>query len=50
VSRPLYVLLIAASLAVVGDFLHWPSPVIFGLSALGVIPLAGLIGVAQGLR
>jgi Ca2+:H+ antiporter len=46
VSRPLYVLLIAAPLAVVGDFLSWPSPVIFGLSALGVIPLAGLIGVA----
>ncbi len=44
--RPLYVLLIAAPLAVVGDLLHWPSPVIFGLSALGVIPLAGLIGVA----
>ena len=44
--RPLYILLIAAPLAVVGDLLHWPSPVIFGLSALGVIPLAGLIGVA----
>jgi Ca2+:H+ antiporter len=46
VSRPLYLLLIAAPLAVVGDLLHWPSPVIFGLSALGVIPLAGLIGTA----
>jgi Ca2+:H+ antiporter len=46
VWRPLYLLLIAAPLAVVGDLLHWPSPVIFGLSALGVIPLAGLIGVA----
>jgi len=46
VSRPLYLLLIAAPLAVVGDFLHWPSPLIFGLSALGVIPLAGLIGTA----
>lgn len=45
-SRPLYLLLIAAPLAVVGDFLHWPSPLIFGLSALGVIPLAGLIGTA----
>lgn len=44
--RPLYLLLIAAPLAVVGDLLHWPSPIIFGLSALGVIPLAGLIGVA----
>lgn len=44
--RPLYVLPIAAPLAVVGDLLHWPSPVLFGLSALGVIPLAGLIGVA----
>jgi Ca2+:H+ antiporter len=46
VSRPIYLLLIAAPLAVVADFLHWPSPVIFGLSALGVIPLAGLIGQA----
>ena len=45
-SRPLYLLLIAAPLAVVGDLLHWPSPLIFGLSALGVIPLAGLIGTA----
>jgi Ca2+:H+ antiporter len=46
VSRPLYLLLIAAPLAVVGDLLHWPSPLVFGLSALGVIPLAGLIGTA----
>jgi len=46
VSRPLYFLLIAAPLAVVADLLHWPAPVIFGLSALGVIPLAGLIGNA----
>jgi Ca2+:H+ antiporter len=46
VSRPLYLLLIAAPLAVVGDFLHWPSPVLFALAALGVIPLAGLIGTA----
>ena len=45
-SRPLYLLLIAAPLAIVGDLLHWPSPVVFGLSALGVIPLAGLIGAA----
>jgi Ca2+:H+ antiporter len=46
VSRPLYLLLIAAPLAVVADLLHWPAPVVFGLSALGVIPLAGLIGTA----
>ncbi len=45
-SRPLYFLLIAAPLAVIGDFLHWPSPVLFALAALGVIPLAGLIGTA----
>jgi Ca2+:H+ antiporter len=46
VSRPLYLLLIAAPLAVVADLLKWPAPVVFGLSALGVIPLAGLIGAA----
>ena len=45
-SRPLYLLLIAAPLAIVADLLHWPAPVVFGLSALGVIPLAGLIGTA----
>ncbi len=45
-SRPLYLLLIAAPLAIVADLLHWPSPVIFGLSALGVVPLAGLIGTS----
>jgi Ca2+:H+ antiporter len=46
VWRPLYLLLIAAPVAVVGDLLHWPSPVVFALSALGVVPLAGLIGMA----
>jgi Ca2+:H+ antiporter len=46
VSRPLYLLLIAAPLAIVADLLHWPAPVVFGLSALGVVPLAGLIGAA----
>jgi Ca2+:H+ antiporter len=46
VSRPLYLLLIAAPLAIVADLLHWPAPVVFGLSALGVVPLAGLIGTA----
>ncbi|MCC7370955.1 MAG: calcium/proton exchanger [Chloroflexi bacterium] len=45
-SKPLYVLLVAAPLAVIADLLGWPSPVIFGLAALGVIPLAGLIGTA----
>ncbi|MCC6176956.1 MAG: calcium/proton exchanger [Chloroflexi bacterium] len=45
-SRPLYVLLIAAPLAIVADWLQWPSAVVFGLAALGVIPLAGLIGTA----
>jgi Ca2+:H+ antiporter len=46
VSRPLYLLLIAAPLAIVADLLHWPAPAVFGLSALGVIPLAGLIGAS----
>ena len=45
-ARPLYLLLIAAPLAIVADLLHWPAPVVFGLSALGVVPLAGLIGTA----
>ncbi|MGE3913874.1 MAG: calcium/proton exchanger, partial [Chloroflexota bacterium] len=45
-SRPLYLLLIAAPAAIVADFLAWPSPLVFGLAALGVIPLAGLIGTA----
>jgi Ca2+:H+ antiporter len=31
---------------VAAEWLHWPPPVIFGLSALGVVPLAGLIGQA----
>ena len=47
-SRPLYLLLIAAPLAIVADLLHWPAPVVFGLSALGVVPLAGLRGVSVG--
>jgi Ca2+:H+ antiporter len=46
VPRPLYFLLIAAPLAFVAEFLHLPPPVIFGLAALGVVPLAGLIGAA----
>jgi Ca2+:H+ antiporter len=46
VSRWLYALLIAAPLAVVADWLSLPAPVIFGLAALGVVPLAGLIGTA----
>jgi Ca2+:H+ antiporter len=46
VSRPLYVLLIAAPLAVLADWLGLPTLLAFGLAALGVIPLAGLIGKA----
>ena len=45
-SRPLYLLLVAAPLAVIADLLQLPAPIIFGLAALGVIPLAGLIGTA----
>ncbi len=45
-SRPLYALLLAAPLAVVADWLGLPAAVVFALAALGVVPLAGLIGTA----
>ncbi len=40
----MHLLLIAAPLAVVGEFAHWPPLAIFGLSCVALIPLAGLIG------
>lgn len=42
----LYVLLIFVPLAIVGEFLHWNEALIFGASALGIIPLAGVLGDA----
>lgn len=44
--RYLNLLLIAALLAIVGSFLHWSPLLLFWLAALGVIPLAGIMGEA----
>ena len=44
--RPIYFLLIFLPLAVLAELLHWPPLVIFGASALAVVPLAGLLGEA----
>jgi Ca2+:H+ antiporter len=43
-KKPLNLLLAAFPLAVIGSFLEWNAIVLFGLSALSVVPLAGLIG------
>lgn len=45
-KHPLYVLLLAMPLAIIADLNHWPAGWVFGLSAAGVVPLAGLIGEA----
>src|SRR4051812_13417657 len=45
-SLALYLLLIAAPLAVVAKLLGLSSLVVFALAALGIIPLAALIGKA----
>ncbi len=45
-KNPLFILMIAIPLAVVASLGHWSPIWIFALSALGVIPLAGLIGDA----
>lgn len=42
----LYVLLVFVPLAIVTELLHASAVVVFALSALGVVPLAGLIGEA----
>lgn len=42
----LYILLIFAPLAIAGEFLHWSETLIFATSALGMIPLAMLLGNA----
>ena len=44
--RPIYFLLIFLPVAVLAELLHWPPLVIFGASALAVVPLAGLLGEA----
>ncbi len=38
------ILLIFVPVAIMGEFLHWPAGLVFITSALGVVPLAGLLG------
>ncbi|MRS04435.1 cation transporter, partial [bacterium] len=45
-SNPLYILVLACPIAVVAHSAGWGSGWVFALSALGVVPLAGLIGEA----
>jgi Ca2+:H+ antiporter len=45
-ARWLYWLLLAVPLAFLAEFLHWPELLIFVASAVGLVPLAGLIGMA----
>ena len=45
--RRLYFLLVFSVLAILLDFLHVPPLVIFVVAALGIIPLAALIGQAR---
>jgi Ca2+:H+ antiporter len=41
-----YVPLIFVPLAIIGRFLGWPPLVVFVMAALGVVPLAGWLGIA----
>lgn len=43
-KKPLSILLIAFPFAILARYLHWNPILIFGYSAAGIIPLAGLIG------
>ena len=45
-KHPLHSLLLAIPLAILAEFGDWGAGWVFGLSAAGVIPLAGLIGEA----
>lgn len=45
-TKPLDALLVLFPLALIGEWLHWPAAVVFALSAVAVVPLAGLMGVA----
>ncbi|MBN1319142.1 MAG: calcium/proton exchanger [Anaerolineales bacterium] len=40
----LHLLLIAVPVAIIGSFLNWNDTLLFVISAIGIIPLAGLIG------
>jgi len=44
--RIIYILLIFIPVAILAEVLHWPALIIFGASALGIVPLAGLLGQA----
>ena len=44
--NPLSILLLSLPLALLAELLHWGPIWVFGFSAVGVIPLAGLIGTA----
>ena len=43
-KSPISILLLAFPFAVLGDLLHWSPTVVFALSAIAIIPLAGYIG------
>lgn len=45
-KQPIQILLIAFPFALLAEGLHWGESWVFALSALGVVPLAGLIGKA----
>jgi Ca2+:H+ antiporter len=45
-EHPLYVLFLAFPLAVIAETAGWGAPWVFGLSAAGVVPLAGILGEA----
>ena len=45
-TKALDILLVLLPLAVIGEWLHWPPAAVFGMSALAVVPLAGIMGVA----
>ncbi|MFQ5342843.1 MAG: calcium/proton exchanger [Anaerolineae bacterium] len=42
----LYLLLVFVPIAIIAELLHWNETVIFATSALGMIPLAGILGDA----
>jgi len=45
-KHPLHLLLFAVPFAIMAKYLDWGAGWVFGISALGVIPLAGIIGDA----
>jgi Ca2+:H+ antiporter len=45
-ENPIGILLVAFPFVILGEILHWSPILIFGLSAVAIIPLAGFIGTA----